>query len=209
MPTITAEAEAAFARAKKAAVVKPAPVEPVKPVFVPTLRLANHAQKVLFEAELKGQLSDGAWENASPSDHWEPWCKATVVVAEDGQKVGRNFWARKTGYAFAKELIEVVGDRMMEYVRAAYAAGTSDHVRDFENVEPDGTISKYVLEYAAKYEADPVKYRYYDTYVALRDRLQQFDLKAIAAAKANEALYDEKALRKDLAAINRAMKEWF
>lgn len=77
-----------------------------------TLALATDIQVALFTRELVGQLSDGAWENASPSDHWEAWANADVLVRNDGL-VGRDFPVRKDGYAFAAQLIEVVGDRMI------------------------------------------------------------------------------------------------
>jgi hypothetical protein len=80
-----------------------------------TVRTATQA--ALFECELKGQLSDGAWENTAPHDHWECWSDATVVV---GSNVGRNFWARKSNYNFArKDLLEVVSERMIGYARIA------------------------------------------------------------------------------------------
>lgn len=81
-----------------------------------TLAVRNLAQKVLMEDELQGQISDGMWENATPHDHWKPWCDAEVVV--DPANLGRNFHARKDNYNFlAKDLLEVVADRMIESVR--------------------------------------------------------------------------------------------
>lgn len=100
------------------------------------LVVRNVAQKALFEEELQGQLSDGYWENTKPHDHWEPWCRCTVLVDEN---VGRNFdwykgkrYDRRTGrdypvsrplksnYNFANSmLLEAVGDRMLEIARKA------------------------------------------------------------------------------------------
>lgn len=82
-----------------------------------TLNVRNRAQQLLFEGELKGQLSDGRWENSRPDNHWEPWCNATVVV--NVENVGRNFYARRDGYCFTeKALLEIIGDRMLELVQA-------------------------------------------------------------------------------------------
>lgn len=82
-----------------------------------TLAVRNEAQRILFEEELKGQLSDGRWENSSPRDHWVPWCDATVVV--DPENVGRDFWVQRDGYNFGeKALLEIIGDRMLGYVQA-------------------------------------------------------------------------------------------
>jgi hypothetical protein len=81
-----------------------------------TLRVRNLAQKVLWEQELTGQLSDGRWENSRPNDHWEPWCDATCVV--DPENVGRNFYVKRDGYCFTeRELLSIIGERMLEAVR--------------------------------------------------------------------------------------------
>lgn len=93
-----------------------------------TLRVRNLAQKVLWENELSGQISDGQWENATPHNHWEPWCRATVVV--DPDNVGRDFYARRESYNFsAPDLLSVVGERMVEYVRRATGDATYDAKR--------------------------------------------------------------------------------
>jgi len=77
----------------------------------------NLAQKVLFEMELLGQISDGYWENASPFDHWKSFSNIEVLVDETG-KVGCNFFPRKTNYNFAsRQLLEVVGERMIFMVK--------------------------------------------------------------------------------------------
>jgi len=59
-----------------------------------TFTVRSVEQKVLFDHEIKSQLSDGQWEGARPIGHWKPWCNAAVVVAEEGGPVGRNFSAR-------------------------------------------------------------------------------------------------------------------
>jgi hypothetical protein len=83
------------------------------------LRVRNVRQKILFDEEISGQISDGMWENSRPFDHWKPWCDADVVVAEDGN-VGRTFWASRDNYLItSKELLDIVGSRMVGYVRDA------------------------------------------------------------------------------------------
>jgi len=83
----------------------------------------NAAQKILFEQELVGQISDGMWENV-PGDHWQCWSDATVVVAAtlpSGEQapVGRNFYAQKSNYRFnSTDLLSCVGDRMLASVQA-------------------------------------------------------------------------------------------
>lgn len=79
------------------------------------LAVRNEAQRVLVEEELKGQISDGMWENARPSDHWQQWSRAEVVV--DPSNVGRDFWAMKDNYRLDHpNLIEWIGDRMIALV---------------------------------------------------------------------------------------------
>lgn len=77
-----------------------------------TIAVRNPAQAILVEEELKGQLSDGMWENTRPLDHWVQWSRATVVV--DPSNVGRDFWALKDNYRLDHpNLIAWVGDRMI------------------------------------------------------------------------------------------------
>lgn len=77
----------------------------------------NIAQVVLFECELKGQISDGQWENALPRAHYEKPTAAKVAVAVDDKQLGCDFRiARKYNFA-NKYLLEVVADRMLHWVR--------------------------------------------------------------------------------------------
>lgn len=103
-----------------------------------TLYVRNLEQAAAW-LELDGQISDGMWENARPNDHYLPWCRARVVVSPANP--GRNFYARKDNYDFAsRELLDVVGLRMLATVRIARALGLKaaeclEHV-----AECDGTI---------------------------------------------------------------------
>lgn len=88
------------------------------------LAFRNEVQKSLFEIELQGQISDGMWENATPHDHYKPWCNATVIV--DPTNVGRGFGARRDYYGFSSpRLLEVVGGRMLAYARLTLKFGGS------------------------------------------------------------------------------------
>ena len=82
----------------------------------------NERQLALWRHELVGQISDGHWENAVPRSHWERPCAARSAVS-DTRKAGPN-WYPWRGYNFAnKELFDVVGDRMVSYVKFALAFG--------------------------------------------------------------------------------------
>lgn len=112
-----------------------------------TLRFATRDQAILFECELKGQMSDGFWENSRPYDHWEAPCKAKVEVAETPEQVGKDGVWISRNYDFAnKELFDIVGDRMINYVKIGRMLPTVP-IAEIEsitssciNVE-DGTLS--------------------------------------------------------------------
>jgi hypothetical protein len=100
-----------------------------------TLRLRNLAQKVLWEHELTGQISDGRWENSGPRDHWMPWCNAEVVV--DPDNVGRDFYARRDGYCFTeRDLLSIIGDHMLEAVQTLVdpAYTEKDMLKDLRDI---------------------------------------------------------------------------
>jgi len=81
-----------------------------------TIWFENSRQVVLYQCELKGQISDGNWENSRPLDHYKIMCDAEVKVADDG--VGKLNFTPKRKYNFAdKDLVRSVGHRMMWYVK--------------------------------------------------------------------------------------------
>lgn len=80
-----------------------------------TIRVNTQAQKHLLENELKGQISDGMWENTK-GNPWEDWSGAKVIV--DPNNPGRNFHTTKDNYNLnSTKLLEVVGDRMVDDVK--------------------------------------------------------------------------------------------
>lgn len=123
-----------------------------------TLRVRNLAQKVLWEQELSGQISDGHWENASPHDHWEAWCDAKVVV--DPENVGRDFWARRESYNFtSKDLLDVVGDRMVEAVRVATGNAEYDMAAMRKDLNDLKTIIKQHVSSSVPVPKQPRSYK--------------------------------------------------
>jgi hypothetical protein len=157
-----------------------------------TVRTATQA--ALFECELKGQLSDGAWENTAPHDHWVPWSDATIAI---GENIGRNFYARKTSYNFArKDLLEVVEGRMLGYARIALFAGldVALAVHTFHGVDCDGTVN-FAPDYPGAY------------WDKKREDLKMLPQDIINAALRNTS-YGPKELRKDLRELNKTIKLW-
>jgi len=87
------------------------PVISDKPLVV-----GNMAQKILFLTEMKGQISDGQWENAR-GVHWQVWSNLDWDKVGVGDNIGRKFYAIRDGYNFTNpELLDVVGDRMLTKV---------------------------------------------------------------------------------------------
>ena len=79
---------------------------------IPAFTLKTTAQYNLFICEVLGQLSDGAWENAKPEDHWEAWHEADIKIGQnDGYE---NFTPKRQGY-YLDTLIKYVGARMLVY----------------------------------------------------------------------------------------------
>lgn len=172
--------------------------------------VATLSQKNLFDCEIAGQLSDGAWENAKPYDHWEPWGRSEVRV---GTPVGRDFPVKKDGYGLGT-LLQYVGDRMLafgaagsigwdlaksndeqylvEYFFSASSPAdlerkilTGDfeqHFADFKGKNTSGYMSKYASI------ADKHKKQLHDTWDAIKNR------------------YGIRHLNKDLSEISKAMK---
>ena len=105
-----------------------------------TLTLKNLSQVNLFIVEISGQLSDGAWENARPSDHWKAWNDVDVVI---GSPIGYSgIYPRRTKYALASQLLPYVGARMLVYGAAGLAKVKLDTYGT-----PEDSDMTYGLEY--------------------------------------------------------------
>lgn len=154
-------------------------------------------QVVLFEMEIMGQLSDGAWENTRPDDHWQFWSDAKVDVAAYPEQVGRNFFVAKDDYGLTrKDLLEVVGDRMIVYVKLSRAFGREataeiDHLIDYTS----GKVRGYIAN-------DPKYTHTLEKFWSLGIPLDK--IKAVVDANT----YTMEDLKKDLREIKKAMRRW-
>lgn len=143
------------------------------------LTVRNQAQKILFDEEMSGQISDGMWENTRPYDHWEPWCDAEVVV---GENVGRNFYARKDNYNLTnKDLLDIVGDRMLESV---------------QKVQPDYTWTDMIAD--LKDLKTIMKIQRPETEIEKKDHARKLELDRLAAKDAQARRDDTAAMVKQL-----------
>ncbi len=46
------------------------------------IAFATSTQYALWQREIRGQLSDGMWENSRPFEHWRPWCNLVPVITD-------------------------------------------------------------------------------------------------------------------------------
>lgn len=97
-----------------------------------TITFETLSQAAIFELEMKGQISDGMWEN-TPGSSWRTWCDAEVRVSDNEDELGRDFYvSRNLGFG-SKTLFEIVGDRMTHYARCAMVC---------DRVFPDATLKE-------------------------------------------------------------------
>lgn len=102
----------------------------------------NQTQHILWMCELKGQVSDGFWDNSRPYHHWEVPCKAQSVVNDGTKELGPNFSPIKK-YSFdSAELVDVVGTRMINFVKV-YIAFPHLNPLDHWDYDMDG-VDDYV-----------------------------------------------------------------
>lgn len=97
-----------------------------------TLTVKNQSQLNLFNAEILGQLSDGAWENSRPQDHYKVWYDVDAVI---GSPIGYSkIYPRRTKYALATQLLPYIGARMLVYGAAGLAKiELNDSTYDMKN----------------------------------------------------------------------------
>ena len=68
-----------------------------------TMTLPSRTAVALWVNEICGQISDGTWENASPRNHWQFWCRLDVVVGPDAKlEKSSGQWVQKNAYALTR-----------------------------------------------------------------------------------------------------------
>jgi len=168
--------------------------------------LRTSSQAALFEAELKGQFSDGYWENR-PGDHWQPWCQCQ---AEVGTAVGRDFPAHIDRYALDnKALLSVVGDRMLVIGRLSLAGFSPMQIRSMQDLWDTARYDRETETWSGLTNPSP-KWVDLPTHTGpywdqLRAELSLLDL-ARARLAVEDTAYGYKELRADLREIKVAMR---
>ena len=154
-----------------------------------TIALPTASARALWTCEISGQLSDGAWENASPMGHWQFWNHLEVI--EGAPKVTSTERCKKNGYVLTS-LLEYVGDRMLLIGRMAKCTevgvtrGAAEYMpASFTEWQECKLTGKWQYDFVAKYMepiTEDVARKFYNT------------------------TYTEKELRADLKLIKSAMK---
>jgi len=111
------------------------------------LHLKNKIQLALWNWEIKGQISDGAWENSSPHDHWITWCRCKAVA--DG-KLENTVPATKRNYSLYS-LIPYVGERMVTICNLVHNGYDSDEIKSTYAYETNWDKSEKMAESGDKY----------------------------------------------------------
>jgi len=159
------------------------------------LTFRTEIQKILFTEELKGQISDGAWENSGPSDHWEVWCDAEV---DFGDNVGRDFHVKKDNYNLnSRHLVEVVGDRMVDMIKVHKAFPNMPH----SLCEDAGS---YSISKLREYASEPNSQFWQKM---LNSILRYTDEDGLKTALESDS-YSMKELNKDLKEMKKTLKTW-
>lgn len=163
------------------------------------LYVENRQQAAIYEWEMKGQMSDGRWENSRPHGHWRTPNDAVAVVRP--AKIGRNFYVDR-GYNFGeKELFEAVGERMTRFARIALAFPAIS-VQDLEPYrwDFDNDLRASRGHYSADYQAECNK------------RITEL-LALVGVADANEfesrveaVTYTEKNCRRDASRLTKCFR---
>ena len=168
-----------------------------------TVGFRNKNQVVLFEKELKGQISDGHWENSRPFGHWEIPCSAVAYVAANDSEIGRNFQSRKYNFS-DPDLLEVVGNRMQNLVKLgqAFPHIPVDELFDIDS-NPKEEIENWI-KYSTTDKSNYWQNKLNKTMALCLARTPE-DLIEILTNALNSVSYGEKELKKDL---NEMVKCW-
>lgn len=164
----------------------------------------NRAQVTLYEAELKGQISDGAWENATPNDHWHIPCEATAFVAESPTQLGTNFNPIRY-YDFArKDLLDVVELRMLKFVKVYTLFWEKDpDYKHHWDLEVLGSVHDVDILFSRAGTDDYYTKKLERLYVLLG--FQTKDEFVEAVARVTNVAYSPQDLRKDLQEMKKIM----
>lgn len=170
------------------------------------IRFANAAQAILFECELKGQISDGHWENSRPYDHYKIMCDAKITHAfhgeTDGAVIGKNFRPMRKYNFNDRFLIDCVGQRMIGYVKF-FTAFPEISLGMHHDVDYEGPSAQEITKTAMR-GLNEVSGWCHDRAKRIMDALHVKNVDELTEAmqKVDRVEYTMKMLRKDLKAMS-------
>lgn len=148
-----------------------------------TIFLPTKSAIAVWKNEIVGQLSDGAWENTTPYDHWKFWAYLDVELGEP--KVISKKYAKKKGYALSS-LIKYVGDRMIKIGKLGLFTeeGNGEYMPDtFEEWKTSKETGKWKWDFLSSHMepiTEEIAKQYYESSYNLNDLRK--DLKVIKEA---------------------------
>lgn len=156
-------------------------------MYLPTVSAA-----AIFENEIKGQLSDGAWENARPYDHWKIWSDIKCKIGSP-KTIFINNRPIKTSYNL-HSLIQYVDDRMIATGKLA----TNFSIEEI-NTEKFKTLCS-IAEYGI-HSIEKINY--------VKSKFESLNMSVEEVESIiSSGNYTLKDLRKDLTYIKEAMKNY-
>jgi hypothetical protein len=162
-----------------------------------TMYLTTSSAIALFKGEIKGQLSDGMWENTRPDDHWHFWQDLNVVLGHENIVVANpQAWrnrCRKNNYALTK-LIPIIGDRMVKIGQMG------QHTTDDQAIRAGEYMPETFVEWQTCKVADRWRYDF------IADYMKSVNEELARAFYAFKDTYGVKELKADLGRIKEAMK---
>jgi len=124
-----------------------------------TIYFRNLTQKILWDNEMSGQISDGHWENSS-GNSWVFWTSLNTDIDANNPRVDANMAPERTNFNLSsKDLLDNVGDRMIAMAKmskitkdekvinaAEYLGGYVKTEEDFNKIKSDESnySSKYL-----------------------------------------------------------------
>jgi hypothetical protein len=96
-----------------------------------TFQFRNAILMELWEYELRGQISDGLWENTANTG-WVYWCSVKPMIGPETRLLQPVGYRIKTNFQFTR-LIKYIGDRMLDIVRKYEPNATEKDLRKYLN----------------------------------------------------------------------------
>ena len=161
-----------------------------------TILLPTASALALWEHEVTGQISDGTWENASPRDHYQFWCrldreKGSPAVKQTRGHCKRWYYGLTRLYTMKwEDGTYILRTRMINKGRLAKAhEALGGRFEDFgyeqryAAEEMPATLEEFTSKTDERFRkavSDELAAKYYETEYALDDLKK--DIRSIAAA---------------------------